>query len=530
MDTVSPPPQSNNPIWLVFPKSIWLSLVAIAPVLVFTYYDGIVRMLDNWTNHEEYSHGWFIPVLSILLIWQQKDVIANTVVRRSNLGVYLTLLGLLVYFVGEMSAITIIVMYSFVIVLAGITLSLVGVDIFKRIWVAFLFLLFMLPLPRVIYQQISQQLQLVSSEIGVYFIRLFDISVYLEGNVIDLGVYQLQVVEACSGLRYLFPLMSLSFIMVYFYREKLWKRTIVFLSSIPITILLNSFRIGVIGVLVEYYGIEQAEGFLHSFEGWIIFMACMGVLLLEMWLLHKMSSNKLKFSDVFGIDYPDEPPENATFIKRKWNKSYIIALLIVVFTAVLAANITERQEHIPEHKSLASFPLELEGWSGNSVRLERDVIDQLNFSSYILADYKKDAAVVNYYAAYYETQRRGDSIHSPRACMPGGGWEITSLDQIALPQVVTKKEPLMVNRVVIEKGDVKQLVYYWFKQRHRNETSEYAIKWYLFWDALTINRTDGALIRLTALVKPGDDLEKSDKLLADFIVDSYPVLTEFVPD
>lgn len=107
---------------------------------------------------------------------------------------------------------------------------------------------------------------------------MFQIPVFLEGNIIDLGVYQLQVVEACSGLRYLFPLMSLGFIAAYFYQAAFWKRAIVFLMTIPITILMNSFRIGVIGVMVDNWGISMAEGFLHDFEGWIIFMACAAIL------------------------------------------------------------------------------------------------------------------------------------------------------------------------------------------------------------------------------------------------------------
>ena len=104
------------------------------------------------------------------------------------------------------------------------------------------FLVFMIPLPNFLLNNLSTKLQLISSELGVAVIRLFDISVYLEGNVIDLGVYKLQVVEACSGLNYLFPLMSLSFIMADLYKAPFWKRAIVFLSSIPITIIMNSFN------------------------------------------------------------------------------------------------------------------------------------------------------------------------------------------------------------------------------------------------------------------------------------------------
>ena len=116
----------------------------------------------------------------------------------------------------------------------------------------YILLFFMVPLPHFLYNSLSAELQLVSSRLGVGFIRLFSIPVFLEGNVIDLGNYKLQVVEACSGLRYLFPLTALGFIAAVIFKVALWKKVVLFLSTIPITVLMNSFRIGVIGVLVEY--------------------------------------------------------------------------------------------------------------------------------------------------------------------------------------------------------------------------------------------------------------------------------------
>jgi len=119
----------------------------------------------------------------------------------------------------------------------------------RKIWIPLLFLGFMIPLPSFLYNNLSAYLQLISSQLGVAFIRLFGVSVYLEGNVIDLGTYQLQVVEACNGLRYLFPLMSLAFLSAYFFKGAMWKRAIIFLSSIPITVLMNSVRIGITGMI-----------------------------------------------------------------------------------------------------------------------------------------------------------------------------------------------------------------------------------------------------------------------------------------
>ena len=133
-------------------------------------------------------------------------------------------------------------------------------------------------------------------------ISFFGVPVFLDGNVIDLGVFQLQVAEACSGLRYLFPLMSFGFLFAVLYKGPAWHKAILFLSALPITVLMNSFRIGVIGVLVDRYGIEQAEGFLHTFEGWIIFVACIAILYLEAVLLQRLVRNPSSIHGMLDVD------------------------------------------------------------------------------------------------------------------------------------------------------------------------------------------------------------------------------------
>ena len=142
--------------------------------------------------------------------------------------------------------------YGAVFAIYGVVLAGVGLRVFRRLWAPLFILLLMVPLPDFLLNNLSAKMQLISSAIGVWFMRLFGVSVYLEGNVIDLGGYQLQVAEACDGLRYLFPLMTLGFIMAYFFKVALWKRVLIFLSSIPITILMNSLRVGTIGIMVEH--------------------------------------------------------------------------------------------------------------------------------------------------------------------------------------------------------------------------------------------------------------------------------------
>ena len=235
---------------------MWAFVLAIAVLLGITFYAGIREMIRFWDVREEYSHGYMIPFITAFLLWQRKNILDRTEFSGSWAGVMLVLFGYVLFVLGTLSTITTIVQYAFLVVIIGTALSITGRDGIRPILVPLLFLVFMIPLPSFFLNNLSSQLQLISSELGVAVIRAFGISVFLEGNVIDLGSYKLQVVEACSGLRYLFPLMSLSFICAYIFRGAFWKRAIIFLSSIPLTVLMNSFRIGVIGVLVEYWGAQ----------------------------------------------------------------------------------------------------------------------------------------------------------------------------------------------------------------------------------------------------------------------------------
>lgn len=510
---------------------VWVLLFGIAAVLGFTFFDGLKELVRIWDTKEEYSYGYIIPIITGFLIWQRKDQLERIQFEGSWSGVVIVLLGMALFAVGNLSTLYIVVQYALLIVLLGVFLSFAGRQGMRPIIVPLLFLAFMIPLPVFIFNSLSGQLQLLSSQIGVWVIRLFGISVFLEGNVIDLGSFKLQVVEACSGLRYLFPLLTLGFIAAYFFKGAFWKRAIIFLSSIPLTVLMNSFRIGVIGVMVDNWGRAMAEGFLHDFEGWVVFMACTGLLVVEMWLLAKIGGDKLPLREAFGLDFPAPSPKDAQVQYRTLTKPFIASALIVAVVATLSALMPERVEVPPKRADFSTFPLQIGEWQGKGDRLEQVYIDILKFDDYIIADYVNvNQQAVNFYVAYYASQRKGESAHSPRSCIPGGGWEITSLTQLDIDGATVAGHPLRINRTVIQKGDVKQLVYYWFQQRGRVITNEYLVKWFLLWDALTRNRTDGSLVRLTAFVKAGESLEEADKRLADFARAATPKLIAFVPE
>jgi exosortase D (VPLPA-CTERM-specific) len=525
--------QASNPMQLVWKENaLFFGAASISLLLLgFIYFDGLQFMELWWQTREEYGHGYIIPFITLFLIWQKSDQLEKIKFNGSWLGVLLAAFGIFLYYAGELSSLYTVIQYAFLIALYGTFLAAMGGKAFRIILVPLLILIFMIPLPNFIFNNLSSQLQLISSEIGVAFIRLFDISVYLEGNVIDLGQMKLQVVEACSGLNYLFPLMTLGFIAAYFFTGELWKKAIIFLTTIPITILMNSLRIGAIGITVEYWGPEMAEGVLHDFEGWVVFMGCIGILIIEMLILSSIGKTRLPLREAFGLDFPAPTPKDAEITYRKIPRPFIASLVILSLAALSSVAMPDRTEIEPERKQYVLFPVQLEGWDGKRGYLEQIYIDALKFDDYIMNDYMSaQGKTVNFYSAYYASQRKGASAHSPRSCIPGGGWRITSFETQPVSGVNVSGQPLVVNRLVIAKGEVKQLVYYWFQQRGRIITNEYMVKWYLFQDALTRNRTDGAMMRLTTLVDQNDSLEEADKRLSDFAAKISPLVTEYAPD
>lgn len=520
---------SSNKYWHLSTPT-W-ALIAVAVMLVgFSFFEAVHSMISKWSNQEEYGYGYLIPVITAFLIWQRKNQLAAMEFRSSWWGLALIFVGGILFFLGAIATVHTVSQYALIVTIMGIALAFMGWPAFKIVAVPLALLLFMVPFPAFIYNNLSSELQLLSSKLGVAVIRLFGISVYLEGNVIDLGVYKLQVVEACSGLRYLFPLVSLAFVMTYLYQVELWKRAVVFLSSIPVTVLMNSFRIGVIGVLVEYGGTEQAEGFLHYFEGWVIFMACMAILLVEMALLAKIGKSKQRLSDVFAIDFPESLPKDIQSEPRTLSVQGYGIIVMLVFIAASSLYASGRNEVNLNRQSFSGFPMTIGGWQGTPDRLERNIADAVRADDYIIVDYaKENKDRVNFYVAYYKSQQAGASAHSPRACIPGGGWLIKDLSTRQIDNLVLNGKMLEVNRLVIKKGDYTQVVYYWFQQRGRVITNEYLVKWYLFWDALTQNRTDGALVRLTVLLGPGEDAEDGDKQIGDFAREVHPYLDKYIP-
>ena len=496
------------------------------------FWIGIVSLGRAWAT-PEYSHGPLIPLISLYLFLRElrRAPLPEAALPLRWPGILAIALALMVAVLGNLAEIPDIVTYAMILWLGGVVLVVFGWQRGIRHQLPVLHLVFMLPLPQFLYWKLTILLQSYSSQLGVWFIDLAGVSVFLEGNVIDLGVYKLQVAEACSGLRYLFPILSFSYLFSILYRGPLWHKAMLLLSAAPLTVFMNSVRIGIIGILVDRYGIEQAEGFLHFFEGWVIFLACISILFGLAVLLQRLTANPLPLAEAIDLDTAGFGPILARIFGIRGSGALILATVLTL--AVSTVWITQRATETMaiSREPFALFPRQIGDWSGSTALLDADIEKVLGATDYLNATYatSSEPGYVNMFVAFYNKQTDGSGIHSPEVCLPVGGWEIFSLVPHQVDFSATGYGIFDINRAVIQKGLSKQLVYYWFEQRGKRMVNDFRAKLSVVYDGLTLGRTDGALIRYVTPIGEEETEAKAEARLMRFISQSLPPLPRFVP-
>lgn len=510
----------------------WFILVVAAALPVF--WRGFGSLAAAWST-AEYSHGPLIPLISLYLFLRElrhEAPVDPTAPVDRRPGIALILFALALGIFGNLVRIPDIVTYALILWTGGLVLVTMGWARGRRHQLPVLHLVFMLPLPQFAFWKLTIFLQLVSSELGVWFIQLAGVPVFLEGNVIDLGVYKLQVAEACSGLRYLFPILSFSYLFGILYRGPFWHKAALFLMAAPLTVFMNSFRIGMIGVLVNSYGIGQAEGFLHFFEGWVIFGACVAILFLMAIGLQRLTRNPKPLADTIDLDVDGFGAQFARLPRIAPARGLITAALLSLAIAAVFVLTPAPPRVAVDRDPFLLFPRDLGPWSGGaSEALSPDIAAVLGADDYINTTYAAAGeSYVNLFVAYYDRQTEGSGIHSPEVCLPVGGWEVFSIDPVPVRMPGTVYGNFTANRAVIQKGLSKQLVYYWFEQRGKRMTNDYLAKGSVVWDSLTRGRTDGALVRFVTPIAADETEAQAEARTLRFMAEALAKLPRFVPE
>jgi exosortase len=258
------------------------SAFALAGVLLagfgVLYWDVIAKLLHDWQHDDNYSHGFLIVPISLYFAWERRDRLVAAERTPSWLGLVIILGSLATLVAGVLGAELFLTRVSIVGVVGGTVLFMLGWQHLRILTLPILFLLLMIPIPAIIFNQIAFPLQLLASRFGEVTLQAFHIPVLREGNVITLANTQLEVAEACSGIRSLISLLTLGIVYGYFVHPSAWVRTVIALATIPVAILANGLRVAGTGVAAHYYGPAAAEGFFHTFSGWLVFLVAFGML------------------------------------------------------------------------------------------------------------------------------------------------------------------------------------------------------------------------------------------------------------
>jgi len=494
-----------------------------ASFVIAMFNTTFISLFNNINSNDDFSYCFLIPPIIAYLVWEKRSELRDAVASPSWAGVAVIFFGVLLFWLGELSGEYYTLYLSLWFVVAGCVFSLWGWEKFRIILFPVMLSLSMFPLPSLVNSKLSFQLKLISSQLGVDIMQAIGMTAYREGNIIDLGFTQLQVVDACSGLRYLIPLGVLGLLVAYFFKAALWKRILLVISTVPIAIFVNGMRVASVGILYQYFGSAVAEGFFHDFSGWLIFMVSLMILLGEMMILKKIGSSRIRVEGSramdqstwgrrervedekmgiasgtenpesgmkhpgTGIDHdvsPGQYPEQAGFRHghpRKWRgwlspPQFLFGIALLGATLILYQGIDFRQKN-PTNSPFAELPMTIGNWRGQSQELEKIFIDKLDFSDYAIVDFQhSNGRYINFYVAFYETQQKGASIHSPETCLPGSGWIFRQAGSATIP-VASQGRPLMhVKRAIMQKGEFRQLVYFWFPMRGRVLTNAFQMK------------------------------------------------------
>lgn len=271
-------------------------LFAVLPLLLFAvfYFPVITGTVSQWYDDPNYSHGFVIPFMSIYFIWEMRHKFDGMRPAPSYLGAALMAAGVLLYFAASIAVELFTMRVSMLIVLAGLVILNLGTEIFKTLLFPYMFLFLMIPLPAIVLNLIALPMQLAAARSAAFSLAICGIPVFRDGNIIHLAGTSLEVAEACSGIRSLVSLIATGIIFSYFAQKNNTRRTVLVMSTIPIAIAANAVRVSGTGILAHFAGVEAAEGFYHTFAGFLVFAIALLCLFFENIIFYNLIPNLIK--------------------------------------------------------------------------------------------------------------------------------------------------------------------------------------------------------------------------------------------
>jgi len=485
--------------------------ILLAACFVFAFRQTLAGLWNVWISGGDESFALAIPFVAGYIIWEKRRLLDAAAARPNYTALPLVALFLVFGLYGVLGSSPSAVRIMLPLVLLSVTLSCFGSRCFRLLALPLSLTVFMLPLPTFMEVHLGLPLRRMSTHFGVMLLRVLDVSVFVEGNVIDLGVTRLQVVEACSGLRYLMPLLALGVLFAYFFISGTAKRLTLVVATLPLSIIANGLRIAVTGFLAQNHGPEVAEGFFHAFSGWLFFVFALLLLMAAMLALRRWSRPRVRRAP------SGEPAPSHRASASCWPAVIIcsVLLLVVGFLSLRTSNLPS----IRLKGGFADFPLQIDAWVGRTETLPPQVValsgaeEALN-AAFLSADGRSISLYIGYRGSpFLESE---NFFHSPDVCLPSLGWKTRSASHRRIDSIPVFGT-IEVQQLWIEKMGQKQLVFYWFQTRTRVSADVNHNRLDLFLHALARDSTYDLFIRPMTPLFPGESPEAAEARLDRFV-------------
>lgn len=498
-----------------------IAFLSFSAAWILIYFDSFPALIRRWMN-EDYSYCWLVVPLALYIAWQRRDLLPKIKSPSIKSGYLALIFSIFFYLLGKSSAVDALVFASMWLSLFTVFLLVYGWKSLEAMFFPFIVLAFSIPPPPFINRLLTFKLRLISSDLSVRIMQFVNIPVYREGNVIDLGIIKLQVVDACSGLRYVFPTILLGLLMGYWFNSRTWQRITILLATIPTAIATNALRIAFVGFLARSVSVETAQNFFHEASGIIVYLISIIILVGLSFFLNLFSSSKTNkirryVNRVSGV--------------KKHGTVHVIIAAIFLALVYFAYMQFFAGRVVPVRTSFDSFPMTFNEYVGKREFFSDEIIKSLGADDYLYGVFsdKKTGRDILVLVSWYNYQEPQKAAHNPVSCLlGGGGWALSST--IDLPPDPQNGRDFKVRRMFLEKPGYRLLAMYWFQQRGRILTNEYLNKGYLALDSIQEHRTDGGLVRVELLLNKNESIEDGQKILDRFVSSFAARLHPYLPN
>lgn len=501
-----------------------LALIGVTLIsFIAVFWTFISKMTLRWADGDN-SYAYLIVPLFLYLCWGKKQQFRYDIFTWNGWGVLAGVCSIGCIFLGELGSVETLIFFGLWGCLASMILTIYGYRS-RELLFPLLVLLFIIPLPPFINELITFKFKLLVSRISAEILRFFGISVLLEGNILDLGVSRLEVVDACSGLRYLMSLVLLALFMGHYFARDWWKRILLILLVFPLLVLLNGARIFMTGILTVNGHAELTHGAFHDIAGIIFFLIAGGIF----YLISKTIGTSKPVAVPGALSLGTGAPIIRPADKKNAFTPMVFLCLLFISSGIFLHSMPKISTS-PQREKFESFPLSLGQWQGRTQVLSDEILDQLWADDYLNATYKNNETqnVMYLLIPFYEYQGTRHTAHAPQSCLLGGGFAIEKSQERAINLPDGKSITVMTMEML--KNDEKLLASYFFMERGRVITNPWLNKYYLVIDAVTKKRTDGALVRVEMTIPHNQNVVEAYRLQDDFIARIYPLLKKYIPE